>query len=80
MVGIVANLERMELLCRHDDPNHGRIRRTELTAQGKVVLAKAHKLLSGVEDTMTLGFSAAEREMLQALLIRCTDNLCHRFN
>ena len=79
MVGVVANLERMGLIQRHDHPQHGRVRRTELTSKGRNVLEKAHKLLSGVEDAMTLGFSSREREGLGKLLSRCTDNLVHHF-
>jgi DNA-binding MarR family transcriptional regulator len=79
MVGIVANLERMGLIQRHDHPQHGRVRRTELTSKGRSALQKAHKLLSGVEDAMTLGFSSREREELGKLLSRCTDNLIHHF-
>jgi DNA-binding MarR family transcriptional regulator len=79
MVGIVANLERMGLMQRHDHPQHGRVRRTELTSKGRNALEKAHKLLSGVEDAMTLGFSSREREELGKLLSRCTDNLAHHF-
>jgi DNA-binding MarR family transcriptional regulator len=79
MVGIVANLERMGLIQRHDHPQHGRVRRTELTSKGRNALEKAHKLLSGVEEAMTLGFSSREREELGKLLSRCTDNLVHHF-
>jgi DNA-binding MarR family transcriptional regulator len=79
MVGVVANLERMGLIQRHDHPQHGRVRRTELTSKGRNALEKAHKLLSGVEDAMTHGFSSRERDELGKLLIRCTDNLVHHF-
>ena len=79
MVGIVANLERMGLIQRHDHPQHGRVRRTELRTKGRSVLEKAHKLLSGVEDAMTIGFSSRERDELGKLLRRCTDNLISHF-
>jgi DNA-binding MarR family transcriptional regulator len=79
MVGIVANLERMGLIQRHDHPQHGRVRRTTLTSKGRNALEQAHKLLSGVEDAMTLGFSSRERKELGKLLSRCAENLVHRF-
>jgi DNA-binding MarR family transcriptional regulator len=79
MVGIVANLERMGLIQRHDHPQHGRVRQTELTTKGRSVLEKAHKLLSGAEDAMTIGFSSREREELGKLLSRCRENLIDHF-
>ena len=75
MQGIVANLERIGLLRRKPHPTHGRIRQSELTKTGEVVLAKAHKLLIGVEETMTSGFKREEIEALRSLLNRCAENM-----
>ena len=75
MQGIVANLERLGLLRRKPHPTHGRIRQSELTKTGDVVLAKAHKLLIGVEETMTSGFHKEEIEALRSLLHRCAENI-----
>jgi DNA-binding MarR family transcriptional regulator len=75
MQGIVANLERIGLLCRKPHPTHGRIRQSELTEKGDVVLAKAHKLLIGVEEAMTSGFKKEEIEALRSLLHRCAENM-----
>ena len=75
MQGIVANLERLGLLRRKAHPTHGRIRQSELTVKGDVVLAKAHKLLIGVEEAMTSGFKKEEIEVLRSLLHRCAENL-----
>src|SRR3984885_13582976 len=75
MQGIVANLERSGLLRRKPHPTHGRIRQSELTDKGDVVLARAHKLLSGVEETMTSGFNREEIEALRSLLHRCAENM-----
>src|SRR3984893_8970529 len=41
MLGIVANLERIGLLRRKPHPTHGRIRQSELTEKGDVVVGKA---------------------------------------
>jgi DNA-binding MarR family transcriptional regulator len=75
MQGIVANLERIGLLRRKPHPTHGRIRQSELTEKGDVVLAKAHKLLIGVEKAMTSGFKKEEIEALRSLLHRCAENM-----
>jgi DNA-binding MarR family transcriptional regulator len=75
MQGIVANLERLGLLRRKPHPTHGRIRQSELTEKGDVVLAKAHKLLIGVEEAMTSGFKKEEIEALRSLLHRCGENM-----
>ncbi len=75
MVGIVANLEREDLLRREAHPTHGRIRRSELTERGKKVVNRAHALLSGVEAVMTAGFSSREIKILERLLRRSTENM-----
>jgi DNA-binding MarR family transcriptional regulator len=49
MQGRVSNLERLGLLRRGEDPNHGRILQSELTKRGRAVLADAHKLVADVE-------------------------------
>jgi DNA-binding MarR family transcriptional regulator len=75
MQGIVANLERIGLLRRKPHPTHGRIQQSALTEKGGVVLAKAHKLLIGVEQAMTSGFKKEEIEALRSLLHRCAENM-----
>jgi len=75
MQGIVANLEGLGLLRRKPHPTHGRIRQSELTEKGDVVLARAHKLLIGVEEAMTSGFKKEEIEALSSLLHRCAENM-----
>ena len=75
MQGIVANLERLGLLRRKPHPTHGRIRQSELTEKGSAVLAKAHKLLIGVEEAMTSGLKKEELDALRSLLHRCAENL-----
>ena len=75
MQGIVANLERIGLLRRKPHPAHGRIQQTKLTDKGSVVLAKAHKLLIGIDDEMTAGFKKEEIEALRSLLHRCAENM-----
>lgn len=75
MQGIVANLERLGLLQRKEDPSHGRIRRGELTERGAEALAKAHTLVAAVESRMIAGLDSEEAAILAALLARCADGL-----
>ena len=75
MLGIVANLEREELLRREAHPTHGRIRISKLTKRGRETLRRAHVLLSGVETTMTAGFTKREVQSLESLLLRSTENM-----
>ena len=75
MQGIVANLERTGLLQRRADPGHGRIRRGELTARGREVLARAHQLVAAVESRMEASLSEKESATLATLLERCAENL-----
>ena len=75
MQGIVANLERLRLLQRTGDPDHGRIRRGELTKQGRKVLARAHELVATVESQMVSNLGAKEVHTLATLLESCAENL-----
>lgn len=75
MLGIVANLERMELLRRTPHQTHRRIMQSELTQNGTDVLASARKAIAHVERRMTAGFTAEEIGTLQSLLQRCAQNL-----
>ena len=75
MQGIVANLERLGLLRRTEDPEHGRIRRGELTKRGHEVLARAHQLVATVESRMLSGLSEKEAAALTTLLEGCAENL-----
>jgi DNA-binding MarR family transcriptional regulator len=78
MLGIVSNLEKLGLMRRIPDPNHGRVKRSALTPAGEKVLTKAHKALAGVEETMTAGFTEKETEALTSMLQRCADNMDFR--
>ncbi len=74
MLGIVANLEQIGLIKREAHPTHGRIRRSKLTERGSAVLAKAHAVLSDIDETMTSGFNNKERKLLRCLLEKCAEN------
>ena len=60
MLGIVANLEKTELLRRTPHAIHGRIMQSELTQKGTEVLASAREAIHEVEKSMTAGFTAAQ--------------------
>ena len=75
MQGTVANMEKQGLLRRVAHPTHGRIRQSELTRKGTDLLAKAHKVLTGIEEKMTEGLSQDEVESLRCALLRCAENM-----
>ena len=75
MQGIVANMELQGLLRRVPHPTHGRIRQSELTRTGKDLLARAHKVLLGIEERMTEGLNQVEVEALRRGLLRCAENM-----
>lgn len=75
MQGIVANMEKRGLLRRVPHPTHGRIRQSELTRKGMDLLARANKVLIGIEEKMTEGLSQEEVETLRRALLRCAENM-----
>ena len=52
MQGVLANLEREDLLARTADPAHGRILRAGLTGRGRKALAQAHRIVNEIEGAM----------------------------
>jgi DNA-binding MarR family transcriptional regulator len=75
MTGIIANLETAVLVERAPDPGHGRIIKTQLTAKGATVLARAHAIVARIEERMVAELDRAEREALTDLLMQCADAL-----
>lgn len=75
MHGIVSNLEKNNLVKRKSDPQHGRIRCTELTKQGRKIIQQAHQLINGVERSMTISMSKNNKLLLEKLLVECVSNL-----
>ena len=68
-------LEAMGLIKRRVDPDHARIRRTELTAKGRKLVDRCDDAVGDVESTMTKGFTEREAASLHRLLIRAVQNL-----
>ena len=75
MQGVLANLERDGFIRRPPDPHHGRVLRSELTARGRKVLARAHASVRVVEDRMVASFGRAEAARLAVALSKCADDL-----
>lgn len=75
MQGVLANLERDGLLERRPDPTHGRVRRSELTAHGRTLLARAHVAVRVVEDRMVASFGDEAAGRIAEALSKCADDL-----
>jgi DNA-binding MarR family transcriptional regulator len=65
---VLAPLEERELVHRSADPAHGRIRRTELTEEGKRLLAACDASVDEVEARMLEGLADEDRHRLGRLL------------
>lgn len=75
MQGILANLERDDIIARHPDPLHGRVLRSELTAHGRALLLKAHDAVGRVEALMLSSLGADTVASLGQALSKCADDL-----
>jgi DNA-binding MarR family transcriptional regulator len=75
MHGIISNLEKNSLIKRQRDPQHGRILRAELTAQGHKVVQQAHDIISKVEANMISSMTEENKVLLERLLVECFINL-----
>ncbi len=75
MHGVLANLIRDGLLLREQDPSHGRILRSSLTARGRRALGEAHVRVKEIEDVMIAAIGAKEAKRLTAVLSKCADSL-----
>ena len=75
MHGIIANLEKRNLIKRESDPLHGRILRAELTKQGSKIVKHAHEIIQKIESRMTVTISENNKALLDKLLQECFNNL-----
>jgi DNA-binding MarR family transcriptional regulator len=62
---VLSRLEERKLVRRGADPDHGRVRRTELTAGGRRLLAQADTAVDRVEREMLAEMAGAERRALR---------------
>lgn len=67
---IVRNLTRAGTLRCRPHPVHGRIRRLDLTAAGKALLARCNRRVRLVEARLTAGLSAGEERAVRHWLVR----------
>ena len=58
------------MLLPSQPPEHGRTVQVDITGTGRELLAKAHKLVGAVEDTVTRAVSTAE-EQVSGILEKC---------
>jgi DNA-binding MarR family transcriptional regulator len=71
MQAILVNLERRGLIVRTPHPGHGRVIMTELTSEGRRVVAAGMKAADAVERQMLSRLSTKEAQLLCELLKRC---------
>ncbi len=74
-VGALDRLEQSGLVQRDRDRDDRRVVRVRLTEQGREIAEALPALATRLEDELTEGFSAAERETLRANLVRLTETL-----
>jgi DNA-binding MarR family transcriptional regulator len=75
MMQVVSKLEGAGLIERRPDANHGRILRTEITDQGREVLAACDRSVTQMEKSMLAGLSAPQRAAFRDALLDCVRRL-----
>ncbi len=73
MVGVLDDLERLGLAERRRSDSDRRIQAIHLTAQGRRVLAAVTEIADAENDRSFAVLDDAEREQLQALLLRVAE-------
>ena len=68
-------LERLGLVKRLPDPNHGRILRCRLTAKGRKLVERCNREVESVEASMIRGMSPADQDTLRNLMVQAVRNL-----
>jgi DNA-binding MarR family transcriptional regulator len=72
---VIVQLERSGLIERAPDPGHRRVLRTELTPEGRRVLAACDRDVAQMESVMLAELSPAEREQFVHAMISCVQQL-----
>ncbi len=75
MQGVLANLERDGLLKRTAHPDHGRILRNELTAEGRQALGQARLHVQDIEGLLSQAVGHENAVLFAEALARCADAL-----
>lgn len=76
--GLVARLERDELLSRAPHPDHGRIQQLTTTSHGRQVALDAEDAVRGLERDLREHLGEADAETLRSLLLRLREFLAAR--
>ena len=76
--GLVARLERDELLTRAPHPEHGRIQQLTTTPRGREVALGADDAVRGLERDLRAHLGEADAEQLRGLLLRVREFLAER--
>jgi DNA-binding MarR family transcriptional regulator len=77
-VGVVDRLEETGLVQRERDRDDRRVVRVRLTLQGRKVVEALPVLAAGLEDELTEGLSAPEREALRGYLVQLAETTATR--
>jgi DNA-binding MarR family transcriptional regulator len=75
MLEVLASLERRGLVERHADPQHGRIRRAELTAEGTRTLTAGSREIDRLSDQLLATIPDDERDAVRRGLVAVMDRL-----
>lgn len=65
---LIGGLKKAGLLQSEDHETHGRIQKITLTKQGKALLAKAHRIIRKIEDSIFVSFTGEELELFSVYL------------
>jgi DNA-binding MarR family transcriptional regulator len=68
VMAAVSSLEKLALLERSDDPNHGRIRRCHLTEEGERVARAVERDGQEIEEKLLAAFDDEQRRTYAELL------------
>lgn len=72
---VLRNLQDRALVERPSTAELGRVLPTSLTAEGSEVLHRASREIAKIEEAMTQGMSAQQRDQLSTALAQCVANL-----
>lgn len=75
MQGIVVALERSGFIVRAPHPDHGRVQTTELTDQGREVLAAASGIVAGAEARLREASAPLDPSTVATMLLRMAQAL-----
>jgi DNA-binding MarR family transcriptional regulator len=75
MLEVLAMLERRDLVVRHADPEHGRIRRADLTDEGARTLRASARVIERLSDELLTDVPEDERDAVRRGLIAVMDRL-----